>query len=193
MYEFGPFCLEPAELLCHGKPKPLQKRHIAVLRLLVRNSPKVVTYEQFLKEAWGRIVQENNVSGCISILRKTLASEDDSQLYIKSHPGIGYSFTVSPLRSPMHRLPSPRSPLIAIFSNVWKPPGCGATDDVPFRTPNAILTLLDMTSGFTEKAFNAAKSGFGSSLKKKLRLFVTETQPYIDRKRVLETQRRRLV
>src|SRR5437879_864012 len=95
IWEFGPFRLEPAELLCDGKPIPLEKRHITVLRLLVQNSPKVVTYNQFV-ETWGRNVEYNNVNGSIGVLRKTLASIDPSQRYIETVHGIGYKFVVSP-------------------------------------------------------------------------------------------------
>jgi len=95
IWEFGRFRLEPAELLCDGKPIPLEKRHITVLRLLVQNSPKVVTYDQFL-DAWERNVVHNNVNGSIGVLRKALASKDPSQRYIETVHGIGFKFVVSP-------------------------------------------------------------------------------------------------
>ncbi len=189
VYQFGPFRLEPAELLCHGKPIRLEKRHIAVLRALVRNSPRVVEHDQLLDEAWGRTthVMRTSVSGSIFALRRTLANGDDSQDYIETVPGIGYRFKLSPLR--INDAPT-AVPAVTIDSTLLDSLNSSRRScieqDVPFRTTNLMLTLLNMTSGFTEKALNSAKSGLGTSLRRRLRQFTTRTQPYIDRKKGLQ-------
>jgi len=184
VYEFGPFRLEPAELLRDGKPIRLEKRHIAVLRVLARNSQTLVTYDQFLKEAWGgRNIEWNNVSGCVSRLNKILGKLDASRKYIENVSGLGYRFIVPAptvaARSASHLSVTIDGHLLKCLNGSRMQ--C-IKQDVPFRTPNVMLALLDMDSGFTEKTFNAAKSGFGSSLRNKLRLFATGRQTYIDRK-----------
>jgi hypothetical protein len=55
------------------------------------------------------------------------------------------------------------------------------SQNVPFRTPNLLLTLFDMPNSLTLKAFTSVRSGFATELVQTLRDFVARTQVPVDR------------
>jgi DNA-binding winged helix-turn-helix (wHTH) protein/Tfp pilus assembly protein PilF len=94
-YEFGPFCIDPAErlLLRDGVPVPLTAKVFDLLLLLVENSGHILERERLLEEIWpDAIVEEANLTVNIYALRKALGEKEKGQRYIETVPRRGYRF-----------------------------------------------------------------------------------------------------
>lgn len=95
LYEFGPFQLDPSLPLLtrSGQPVPLPPKALETLVALVERGGRVVTREELIKAVWAdSIVEENNLSVNVSILRKTLGG---GASYIETVPRRGYRFTAA--------------------------------------------------------------------------------------------------
>jgi TolB-like protein/DNA-binding winged helix-turn-helix (wHTH) protein/Tfp pilus assembly protein PilF len=93
-YEFGPFCLDPAEhtLLREGRPIPLRPKVFDILVVLVENHGHLVEKEKLMNSVWTeQFVEEGNLNKNISMLRRVLG-EGDSGKYIETVPKRGYRF-----------------------------------------------------------------------------------------------------
>jgi predicted ATPase/DNA-binding winged helix-turn-helix (wHTH) protein len=98
-FEFGPFCLIPAQkLLLEGNKKViLGSRAFDLLVALVRRAGEVVGKNELFSQAWpGLTVEEGNLRVHINGLRKALGDGEDGRRFILNSPGRGYSF-VSPV------------------------------------------------------------------------------------------------
>jgi TolB-like protein/DNA-binding winged helix-turn-helix (wHTH) protein/tetratricopeptide (TPR) repeat protein len=92
LYEFGPFCLEPAErkLSRNNEPVVLSPKAFDTLLVLVRNSGHLLEKDEFIKALWpDSFVEEGNLTNNISLLRKALG---DDLPYIETVPKGGYRF-----------------------------------------------------------------------------------------------------
>ncbi|MGB9433318.1 MAG: winged helix-turn-helix domain-containing protein, partial [Candidatus Acidiferrum sp.] len=95
LYEFGPFCLDPAKrlLLLNNQPVPLQLKAFETLLVLVRNSEQVVLKDDLMKSVWpDTFVEESNLAQNVFVLRKTLGQTTGQHRYIDTIPGRGYRF-----------------------------------------------------------------------------------------------------
>jgi DNA-binding winged helix-turn-helix (wHTH) protein/tetratricopeptide (TPR) repeat protein len=100
LYEFGPFCLDPALplLLREGDPVSLPPKALETLVALVERGGRVVSREELIEAVWPDVeVEENNLSVNVSILRKALSGANGGQKYIETVPRRGYRFT-APVR-----------------------------------------------------------------------------------------------
>jgi len=100
LYEFGAFRLDPGErLLLHdGKSVQLPPKAFLTLVLLVEHSGRVRGKEELMRAVWPEtFVEENNLTQCISVLRKALGENGRDQSYIETVPKLGYRF-VEPVR-----------------------------------------------------------------------------------------------
>jgi pimeloyl-ACP methyl ester carboxylesterase/DNA-binding winged helix-turn-helix (wHTH) protein len=89
-YHFGPFVLNVPErqLLRKSTVVPLRGKVFETLCVLVENAGRLVRKEELLEALWpDSIVEENNLTQSISILRKALGES-----YIETVPRIGYRF-----------------------------------------------------------------------------------------------------
>lgn len=94
-YEFGPFRIDVAErqLFRDGTEVPLTTKAFEVLVLLVRNSSRTVTRDEFMNEVWAEaVVEESNLSDNISTLRQILGDDAREPKYIRTIPKRGYRF-----------------------------------------------------------------------------------------------------
>jgi DNA-binding winged helix-turn-helix (wHTH) protein/tetratricopeptide (TPR) repeat protein len=94
IYEFNGFRLEVAQqrLLYNGLPVPLKPKILDLLLYLVERRGQLVVKEDLMREVWAdAIVEENNITVSMSILRKTLGDEDKRQ-FIETVPRRGYRF-----------------------------------------------------------------------------------------------------
>ena len=92
LYEFGPFCLDPAErkLLRGNEIVALTPKAFDTLLLLVRNSGHLLEKDELLSMLWpDSFVEEGSLSNNIFLLRKALG-EDPA--YIETVPRRGYRF-----------------------------------------------------------------------------------------------------
>lgn len=95
VYEFKGFRLEAAQrrLLYNGQPVPLKPKILDLLLLLVQMRGRLVEKDELMKEIWpNTIVEENNITVSMSILRKTLGDGRDGRQFIETVPGRGYRF-----------------------------------------------------------------------------------------------------
>ena len=94
-YEFGPFRLDPVKrLLLRGSVSvPLTQKAFDTLLVLVQNSERVVNKDELMRLVWpDTIVEENNLTQSISLLRKALGESRKDHRYIVTIQGRGYRF-----------------------------------------------------------------------------------------------------
>lgn len=94
-YQFGDFELLPqkATLLKSGIRVRLKPKVLAILSALVEHAGATVSKEQLMSTVWGGLaVEENNLTQCISTLRKVLGEKRGENRFIATESGMGYRF-----------------------------------------------------------------------------------------------------
>ena len=94
-YEFGPFCLNPAEgqLLRDGEVVTLTPKAFEALVLLIENRGHLIEKDDLMKALWpDTFVEEANLAHHIWRLRKVLEDTKDDERYIETVPKRGYRF-----------------------------------------------------------------------------------------------------
>ena len=94
-YEFGPFVLDPGErLVRHGAARmELPPRAFDTLVVLVENSGRLLEKDVLMRTVWQEtVVEENNLSQVVYLLRKALRDGEDGARYIETVPKRGYRF-----------------------------------------------------------------------------------------------------
>ncbi|HEY6802295.1 MAG TPA: tetratricopeptide repeat protein [Pyrinomonadaceae bacterium] len=95
IYEFNGFRLEAAQgrLLYQGQPVPLKPKILDLLLLLVQRQGQLVVKEELMREIWpDAIVEENNITVSMSVLRKALVVDEGKRQFIETVPRRGYRF-----------------------------------------------------------------------------------------------------
>jgi TolB-like protein/DNA-binding winged helix-turn-helix (wHTH) protein/Tfp pilus assembly protein PilF len=95
LYEFGPFILDPGERqLRHGAARmELPPRAFDTLLVLVENNGRLLEKDALMRTVWGdTVVEENNLSQVVYLLRKALRDGEDGSRYIETVPKRGYRF-----------------------------------------------------------------------------------------------------
>lgn len=96
IYEFGDFRLDASKrLLIKGDDEslPLTPKVFDTLLYLVRNQGKVIEKDELMREIWAdTVVEENNLSQNISILRRILGEKPGEGRFIATIPGHGFRF-----------------------------------------------------------------------------------------------------
>jgi TolB-like protein/DNA-binding winged helix-turn-helix (wHTH) protein/Tfp pilus assembly protein PilF len=96
-----------------GQTIHLEPRVMAALVCLARQPGETVTREEFIREVWmGRVVSDEVLSRCISILRSTFDDSARSPQFIQTIPKVGYRLIagIEPLEAPAPTGPSPPEP-----------------------------------------------------------------------------------
>jgi TolB-like protein/DNA-binding winged helix-turn-helix (wHTH) protein len=112
LYEFGPFVLDPGErLLRHGETRlELPPRAFDTLLVLVENSGRLLEKDVIMRTVWrDAVVEENNLSQVIYLLRKALHEGKGGARYIETVPKRGYRF-LAPVREREVRQEAARRP-----------------------------------------------------------------------------------
>ena len=115
-YSFGPFILNVGDrqLLRNGEEISLTHKAFETLVALVSRQGHMVSKKELLRAVWpDSIVEENNLSQNISLLRKVLSGCGDSE-YIVTIPKHGYRFNGRVSDEPIALPPAPQ--------DVFKPP-----------------------------------------------------------------------
>ena len=95
IYEFGPFRVDAIKrvLWREGEPVQLTSKSFDTLLVLVGHRGEIVTKDDLIKALWpDTIVEENNLTQQISMLRKALGEKVGEHRYLVTVPGRGYSF-----------------------------------------------------------------------------------------------------
>jgi len=79
-------------------PIQLEPRVMAVLGCLARHAGEVVTRDEFIAEVWGgRVVSDEALSRCVSLLRQVLADDSREPRFIRTVSRVGYTLLQSPM------------------------------------------------------------------------------------------------
>ncbi|HSC08642.1 MAG TPA: winged helix-turn-helix domain-containing protein [Steroidobacteraceae bacterium] len=96
-FQIGPWRVRPllGTLTGPGGTVHLEPKVMGVLVHLVERRGEVVTREQFIERVWhGRVVTDEVLSRCISLLRTELGDNPREPQYIQTVPKIGYRLVV---------------------------------------------------------------------------------------------------
>jgi TolB-like protein/DNA-binding winged helix-turn-helix (wHTH) protein/Flp pilus assembly protein TadD len=97
-YDFGPFRVDTSKrlLLREGRTVPLTSKAFDTLLTLVSHGGEVVEKNELIRTLWpDTIVEENNLTQNVSMVRKALGESRSEHRYIVTIPGRGYSFVAS--------------------------------------------------------------------------------------------------
>ena len=125
-YQFSDFLLCPnqAVLWKAGVRVPLMPKPLATLIVLVERAGQTVSKEELLSAVWGSVaVEENNLTQCISVLRKALGEKRGENRFIATEPGTGYRFVapvVTSIVANQEEQPAPAASLLAQPPARWR-------------------------------------------------------------------------
>ncbi len=97
-YEFGPFRVDTMKrlLLRAGQPVPLTAKAFDTLLTFVQHSGQDLDKDELMRTVWpDTIVEENNLTQHVSVLRKALGENKSEHRYIVTIPGRGYRFVAT--------------------------------------------------------------------------------------------------
>lgn len=90
-----------AELVKGDTIKPIEAKHLVMLKLLAQANGNIVSQQQMLDVVWeSTIVSPNTIQQAITQLRKLLDDDGRNQKAIKTHPKLGYSLIFQAAHSP---------------------------------------------------------------------------------------------
>jgi TolB-like protein/DNA-binding winged helix-turn-helix (wHTH) protein/Flp pilus assembly protein TadD len=95
IYEFGPFRIDVGRrlLLREGETVSLTSKSFDTLLVLIERRGEIVNKDELMKRLWpDTIVEENNLTQQISMLRKALGERANEHRYVLTVPGRGYRF-----------------------------------------------------------------------------------------------------
>jgi DNA-binding winged helix-turn-helix (wHTH) protein/tetratricopeptide (TPR) repeat protein len=95
VYEFKGFRLDSAQrrFLHDGRPVQLKSKIFDLLLFLVERRGQLVEKDELMREVWpNTIVEENNITVSVSILRKILEEDRGGREFIETVPRRGYRF-----------------------------------------------------------------------------------------------------
>lgn len=105
-YAFGDFQVDPASRQlfgADGRPVALTPRVFDTLLFLLQNAGIPLGKDAMIAAIWpNRVVDENNLTQNISVLRRVFGANPGDHRYIVTEPGRGYRF-VAPVRIDVHR------------------------------------------------------------------------------------------
>ena len=156
VYEFKGFRLERTErrLLYRGQPVPLKGKILDLLLFLVEMRGQLVVKEELMKKVWpDAIVEENNLTVSMSILRKTLGEDRSRPKFIETIPRQGYRFIaevteVSPARPPTSDVPR-RPDKIALQNEP-----IDSLAVLPLQSPKKDFNVDYLSDGISESIIN---------------------------------------
>ena len=94
-YHLGEYELDPSTYsLCRGStPAPVSRKRFEVLLYLVKERHRVVTRHELVEHFWeGHEVYEENLTKCISELRRALGDQQKPHRCIETIPAVGYRY-----------------------------------------------------------------------------------------------------
>jgi DNA-binding winged helix-turn-helix (wHTH) protein/TolB-like protein len=78
-------------------PIQLEPRVMAVLVCLARHAGEVVTRDEFIAEVWGgRVVSDESLSRCVSLLRQVLNDDTREPRFVRTVARVGYTLLQTP-------------------------------------------------------------------------------------------------
>jgi len=153
-YEFNGFRLERAQgrLLFNGQPVPLKPKILDLLLFLVQMHGQLVVKDDLMKEIWpDTIVEENNITVSMSVLRKALGEDRIKPRFIETVPRRGYRFIAE---------------VTEIFQDQTAVTNAGPIDlqTAPQEEPIDSLAVLPMESGGGDQNVEYLSEGITESI-----------------------------
>ena len=160
VYEFKGFRLEAAQrrLLHNGQPVPLKPKILDLLLLLVQMRGRLVEKDELMKEIWpNTIVEENNITVSMSILRKTLGEDRNGRQFIETVPGRGYRFVAPVNVISAQQAAGPETPTVSatVAAEVeTREPPIDSLAVLPLRNVSKDPNSEYLSEGITESIIN---------------------------------------
>jgi len=154
VYEFNGFRLEGSQrrLLYNGQPVPLKPKILDLLLYLVEMRGQLVVKDDLMREIWpDAIVEENNITVSMSILRKTLNDRIDQQ-FIETVPRRGYRFIAEVTEVFLDQTVRGSGPLI--LSTVVQEDPIDSLAVIPMESPGDDPNVEYLSDGITESIIN---------------------------------------
>ena len=154
IYEFHGFRLEEAQLrlLYQDQPVPLKPKILDLLLFLVKKRGHLIAKDELMREIWpDAIVEENNITVSMSILRKTLGEARGNRQFIETGPRRGYRFVaeVTELSELLHA--SELDPAIHIEP---EEDPIDSLAVIPVEGPDKDFNVEYLSDGITESIIN---------------------------------------
>jgi len=115
-YIFGPYRFDVArqQLYRDGHRVELTRRLERALQLLLENHGKDLEKSYLMEQLWpNTVVEENNLSVIISMLRKELGDDVEQKKFIMTNPGLGYRFVAEVIETQRAEDPDQSVPHVA--------------------------------------------------------------------------------
>jgi TolB-like protein/DNA-binding winged helix-turn-helix (wHTH) protein/Flp pilus assembly protein TadD len=105
IYEFGDFRLDASRRLLFAKgasePLPITPKVFETILYFVERPSELLKKDKLLAELWpGLVVEENNLTQVISVVRRVLGETRGENRYLATTPGHGYRFVAEVFRLP---------------------------------------------------------------------------------------------
>lgn len=145
-YCFGPFRLDVSrqQLYKDDRPVELARRLVRTLQLLVENHGKDLEKTYLMDQLWpATVVEENNLTVIISMLRKVLGDDAEHKRYILTNPGRGYRFVAEVIET------TPDAPLAHAVQAPDSDPGNPAANDRRFFQRYVSLRWIGPAAGLS--------------------------------------------
>ena len=156
IYEFNGFRLEADQrrLLYQGKTVPLKPKILDLLLFLVEMRGQLVVKEDLMREIWpDTIVEENNITVSMSILRKTLGDDGINNQFIETVPRRGYRFLAEVRETSEERRPKQNSPHAAAEAFEEEEP-IDSLAVLPNQSPGSDPNVEYLSEGIAESIIN---------------------------------------
>ena len=155
LYEFHGFRLEEAQLRLsyHDQAVPLKPKILDLLLFLIKKREQLIGKDELMREIWpDAIVEENNITVSMSILRKTLGEIRGGYQFIQTVPRRGYRFVaevteVSPEVMPGSELSQP------VHAEPEEEP-IDSLAIIPAEGPDKDFNVEYLSDGITESIIN---------------------------------------
>ena len=156
VYEFKGFRLEVAQqrLLYQGNPVPLKPKILDLLLYLIEKRNQLVVKEDLMRDVWpDTIVEENNITVSMSILRKTLGEDPGKREFIETVPRRGYRF-VAEVREISTEAPATASAVENLKASVVQEEAIDSIAVLPVEGESNDPNVEYLSEGITESLIN---------------------------------------
>ena len=152
VYEFSGFRLEEAQqrLLFNGEPVALKPKILDLLRYLIHSRGQLIAKDDLMREIWpDAIVEENNITVSMSILRKTLGENRQKPRFIQTVPRRGYRFVADVIELSTDPVASAETRQIRVVSESEEAP-IDSLAVLPMDSPEKDPNVEYLSDGITE-------------------------------------------
>ncbi len=152
IYEFSGFRLEEAQqrLLYNGQPVALKPKILDLLRYLIQSRGQLIGKDDLMREVWpDTIVEENNITVSMSILRKILGENRQKPRFIETVPRRGYRFVAEVIELSTDQTAERETHPAGVFAESEEGP-IDSLAVLPIESPEKDPNVEYLSDGITE-------------------------------------------